>query len=107
MAQDLKIRHGRNPLASWDDLVRWARRYGSASPRPPVVLPCQIVITAEPGSNGKRLVVRCRCMAGTIAPPAARFYAYDPLGVTADGLDGAWAIWREHRDRKDQQDAQV
>jgi len=100
MAEDLKMRHGRNFLAAWDDVVRWAHQYGTLTPRPPVVLPCQIVITAEPGSNGKRLVVRCRCMAGTVSPPAVRFYAYDPVGI-AGSLDEAKRIWTEHKNAKE------
>jgi hypothetical protein len=60
---------------------------------PAAVIPCEIVITGKPGTNGRTLNVRCRCQAQTRTPPQQRFYNYDVLG-SAESLPGAVALWR-------------
>jgi hypothetical protein len=93
-------------LVSWELLYRLAKLgaelYGPAASRPLAVIPCELVLTINPGTNGRELIVRCRCMAGTVVQPARRYYSYDPLGVV-QGLDAAKAMYREHRAAKGSQ----
>ncbi len=85
--------------ADWDWVLGQARsglrRRGAAAPGPVTVLPCQVVLTGKPGSNGKILLVRCRCQAQTRDVPRERFFGYDVLGE-AGSLSGALAVWRAH-----------
>lgn len=60
--------------------------------------PCEIVITAKTGTNGKVLRVRCKCMAQVNLPPNGRYYQYDWLAEGEMSLDEAVRIWKEHRD---------
>jgi hypothetical protein len=87
-------------FASWDFLFRLTRKgvqhYGPVESRPVAQLPCELVLTNKPNHNGKVLIVRCRCMAGTISTsPSRRFFNYDPLGE-ATSLKEAGQLWREH-----------
>lgn len=86
--------------ADWGWLLGQARkdlrnRGGPAEPGPVTVLPCQVVLTCKHGSNGKILLVRCRCQAQTRDVPRERFYGYDVLGE-AGSLSGALAVWQAH-----------
>ena len=92
----------RNLLAAdWAWVLGQARRdllrKGGALVRlaPVTVLPCQVVLTGKHGTNGRILLVRCRCQAQTRDVPRERFYGYDVLGE-ADSLAAALAVWRAH-----------
>lgn len=74
---------------------RQAGRRRSVQDKPVYQAPCELVVSAKKGSNGKVLVVRCRCMAGTESPPARRFYQYDALGE-ASSLTQARELWDAH-----------
>jgi hypothetical protein len=63
---------------------------------PVVTLPCELVLSGKHGSNGRVLLVRCRCQAQCRNAPRANFWGYDPLGEAA-GLGAAVKMWREHR----------
>jgi hypothetical protein len=73
---------------------------GDLHPMP--VNPCEMVLSLTPRSNGRRLRVRCRCMAEYKA--SRRHYAYDWL-ADVSGLEAARAVWDAHvigRKRRDQ-----
>lgn len=61
--------------------------------RPPLAIPCELVLTFAPGTNGRQLNVRCRCMAGTVNIPRPRFWGYDPIGQ-ASSIEQAKQLWR-------------
>lgn len=82
--------------ADLDWLLRHPRELRFAPSKPPVVLPCEMVLTFVQRSNGRLLNVRCRCMAQTVGKPRSeRFYNYDPLGQ-AEGLEAALELFRKH-----------
>jgi hypothetical protein len=64
-------------------------------PGPTTIMPCEVVLTCKPGSNGKILLVRCRCQAQTQDTPRERYFNYDTLGE-ASSLAAAIALWKEH-----------
>lgn len=70
-------------------------KHGRASmPEDPRRNTCQFVLTTAHNSNGKKIHVRCRCMAPYRA--AERFYGYDYVAVVPTFVE-ALAAWREHR----------
>jgi len=91
--------HSAHDFASWEYLFgetkRRVARSGPAQDQPLAVIPCELVTSMQHGSNGKVLNVRCRCMAGTIKAPAARYYNYDMLGE-AKSLAEARLLWDDH-----------
>jgi hypothetical protein len=97
-----RMRHRDKTIADLDWMITRAKRPQRRSPL--AVIPCELVLTINPGTNGRELIVRCRCMAGTVVQPARRYYSYDPLGVV-QGLDAAKALYREHRASKGSQAA--
>lgn len=89
----------RHPLRDWDLLLRNARRRGKfETMKPPIELPCRMVLTLARNGNGL-VTVRCECMAGTVNRPRPRYYNYDTLGERLT-FDQARDLWQAHRDAK-------
>lgn len=98
-------------LVEWEWWLGWLaavrREFGPVTDWP--VAPresCRIVVTGFPGSNGRLLSVRCRCMTGTVHPAARNFYAYDRIGI-AGSLKEAMAMWRGHHDKRAAEDGKL
>jgi hypothetical protein len=75
----------------WEERARrWRARLAATADLPPVNQawkggPCEMTLPAKPRSNGRVLLVRCRCLGR---------YA-EPLGE-AGSLPEARALWDEH-----------
>jgi hypothetical protein len=54
----------------------------------------KLILTGVPGSNGRRLRVRCKCMA-EYRDVSDRYYNYDPLGEVSS-LDDAITMYHKH-----------
>lgn len=71
-----------------------ARREHRMAERRKLTNPCELVLTMNRGSNGRLIVVRCRCMA--LYGASRRNYNYDHLGIVSN-LAEVRALWAEHR----------
>jgi hypothetical protein len=65
--------------------------------RPVLNLPHKLILTGKKGSNGKILIVRCKCMAEFICKD--NYFNYDPLGE-ASTLTEALKLYDAHREKR-------